>query len=77
MNDATILLDKKLAAQSLGISVRMLEKLVSRGEIQPVRIGDRVLFSRADLLNFVAALARAQDERRQEPMRKMTDLAVI
>jgi len=52
VNDS-ILLDKKETAASLSISVRLVEKLVRMGKIEPVRIGDRVLFRRADLEAFV------------------------
>jgi|HubBroStandDraft_6_1064221.scaffolds.fasta_scaffold1264961_1 excisionase family DNA binding protein len=55
MSDETILISKKTAAASLGIGVRMLEKLVRRGEITPVRIGDRVLFLRETLEEFARA----------------------
>jgi excisionase family DNA binding protein len=57
--DEPILLNKKTAAESLGVSVRTLEKLVRRRELLPVRIGDRVLFSRATLLTFVERRQRA------------------
>jgi excisionase family DNA binding protein len=59
--DEPILLDKKTAAASLGVSVRTLEKLVRRRELSPIRIGDRVLFSRETLLTFVKRRQRASD----------------
>jgi excisionase family DNA binding protein len=52
-NTDSILLDKKTAAEALAISVRMVEKLVRRGDLASVRIGDRVLFRRDDLIDFV------------------------
>jgi excisionase family DNA binding protein len=47
-----VVLDKKEAAASLKISVRMLEKLVKAGHIAPVQVGDRVLFRRQSLEEF-------------------------
>jgi len=54
-----ILLTRHEAAQLLGISWRMLDELVRRGEIRIRRVGGpirgRVLFSRSELLRFVEA----------------------
>ena len=51
-----ILLSRHEAAQLLGISWRMLDELVRRGEIRIRRVGGpirgRVLFSRSELLRF-------------------------
>jgi excisionase family DNA binding protein len=51
-----ILLSRKEAAQLLGISWRMLDELVKRGEIRIRRVGGpirgRVLFSRSELQRF-------------------------
>jgi excisionase family DNA binding protein len=51
-----ILLSRHEAAQLLGISSRMLDEIVRRGEIRIRRIGSpirgRVLFSRAELQRF-------------------------
>jgi excisionase family DNA binding protein len=51
-----ILLSRLEAAQVLGISWRMLDNLVRRGEIQIKRVGGpirgRVLFSRSELQRF-------------------------
>ncbi len=51
-----ILLTRHEAAQLLGISWRMLDELVRRGEIRIRRVGGpirgRVLFSRSELLRF-------------------------
>ena len=51
-----ILLSRHEAAQLLGISWRMLDELVHRGEIRSRRVGGptrgRVLFSRSELLRF-------------------------
>jgi excisionase family DNA binding protein len=53
MNGHPILINKQKAAGLLGISIRTLEKLVRQRAIETVRIGDRVLFRRADLAMFV------------------------
>jgi excisionase family DNA binding protein len=54
-----ILLSRVEAAQCLGISTRMLDELVSRGEIRFRRVGGpirgRVLFSRSELQRFAEA----------------------
>jgi len=47
------LLNAVLAARFLGISRTTLDKLVRRGEIKPVRLAGRVLFSRS-LLEAIA-----------------------
>jgi len=51
-----ILLSRHEAAQLLGISWRMLDELVKRGEIRIRRVGGptrgRVLFSRTELQRF-------------------------
>lgn len=51
-----ILLSRQEAAQLLGISWRMLDELVKRGEIRIRRVGGpirgRVLFSRGELQRF-------------------------
>ena len=51
-----ILLSRQEAAQLLGISWRMLDELVKRGEIRIRRVGGpirgRVLFSRLELQRF-------------------------
>jgi excisionase family DNA binding protein len=51
-----ILLSRHEAAQLLGISSRMLDELVKRGEIRMRRVGGpvrgRVLFSRTELQRF-------------------------
>jgi excisionase family DNA binding protein len=47
-----LLLSKHEAAQLLGVSVRSLEHLISRGEIPTRRIGRRVLICRSALESF-------------------------
>jgi len=49
MAPAPILVSKKTAASLLGISIGMVEKLVRRKELEPVRIGRKVLFRREDI----------------------------
>ena len=47
------LVDRKTTTVILGgISLRMLDYLVSTGELRPIRIGRRVLFRRKDLEVF-------------------------
>jgi len=47
------LLDKKEAAQKLGIKSRKLDYLREAGQIPSVRIGTKVLFLDADLDRFI------------------------
>ena len=54
-NPTTGLLNRKQAAQWLGISERKLWELTNRREIASVRIGNRVLYDPADLQTFVAS----------------------
>jgi len=49
MTAAPLLIDKKTAANLLGISVGMVEKLVRIRKLEPVRIGRKVLFRREDI----------------------------
>jgi excisionase family DNA binding protein len=60
-----ILFSRHEAAQLLGISWRMLDELVRRGEIQVRRVGGpirgRVLFTRAELQRF--AEGKTSDQR--------------
>jgi excisionase family DNA binding protein len=51
-----LLLSKHEAAQMLGVSLRTLEYLISRGEITTRRIGRRVLISRSALEVFVSQI---------------------
>jgi len=48
----TLLLSKQEAAHMLGLSIRSLEHLVSRGEIPTRRIGKRVLILRSAIESF-------------------------
>jgi excisionase family DNA binding protein len=45
----SILISKKTAASLLGISIGMIEKLVRLKKLEPVRLGRKVLFRRADI----------------------------
>jgi excisionase family DNA binding protein len=47
-----LLVDKKVAAKVLGISVRKLEYLISQGKMQTKRIGRRVLVPYVALRKF-------------------------
>jgi excisionase family DNA binding protein len=53
-----LLLSKHEAAQMLGVSLRTLEYLISRGEITTRRIGRRVLISRTALEVFVSQISQ-------------------
>jgi hypothetical protein len=54
--------DKRSTAATLGISVRTLENLVAMREINPRRIGSRVLFDAKEIARF----ARRDHQTRQE-----------
>lgn len=49
------LLKRSLAAATLSLSVRTLDKLTQQGKIRSVQIGDRRLYRPADLDDFVAS----------------------
>lgn len=49
------LLTKDEAAKSLRITPRTLDKFVAKGDVCPVRIGARVLFTESEIARFVAA----------------------
>ncbi len=51
-------LDKKEAAQRLGISEATLNRLLARGEISHVQIGRRVLFTSKNLSELVERKTR-------------------
>jgi excisionase family DNA binding protein len=55
-----LLLGKSEAAPFLGISVRTLDALIARGEIEVKRIGRRVLIPRAELERFANELKEAR-----------------
>lgn len=50
--NAPLLVSKRSAAATLGISVRTLENLVAVREISPRRIGKRVLFEAREIERF-------------------------
>jgi hypothetical protein len=56
--------DKRSTAATLGISVRTLENLVAMREINPRRIGRRVLFEAREIERF------ARRDHRTKPQRK-------
>jgi excisionase family DNA binding protein len=51
----TLLLSKNEAARLLGLSLRSLEHIISRGEIETRRIGRRVLIMRSTVESFARA----------------------
>jgi excisionase family DNA binding protein len=54
-----LLLDRKTAAEMLGISSVTLDRLLRAGKgPQPKRIGSRVLFSREELQRFAGVTAQ-------------------
>jgi excisionase family DNA binding protein len=52
MNNEKLLYSHREAAQLLGIGISTLAKLVQRGEVKVVRVGDRRLYSRTALEQF-------------------------
>jgi excisionase family DNA binding protein len=48
-----LLLSRTEAAEALGICPTTIWKLVKRGELHPIYIGDRPLFPRLELERFV------------------------
>jgi excisionase family DNA binding protein len=54
-NKEKLLLDRKTAADMLGVSYVTLDRLVKNGELCPRRIGSRVLFPRCELIRFAYA----------------------
>ena len=46
-------LDRRQAAQYLSISVRLLDKLASEGQLSRVKIGTKTLFRVSDLDDFI------------------------
>ena len=51
-----LLLDRREAAEALGISMRLLDTLTDpQGPLKPVRIGRRVLFSPGELQRWIDA----------------------
>jgi excisionase family DNA binding protein len=61
----SLLLSKQQAAQMLGISLRSLEHLIAKQELQILRIGRRVLVSRTALVSF-AGSQRPEDSRQED-----------
>lgn len=56
------------AADYLRIKRTKLYNLVADGELFPVRIGDRVLFSRQELDRYIAARTAVRHSIEREPM---------
>jgi excisionase family DNA binding protein len=55
-----VLIGKSDASVALGISIRMLEILIARGQISVQKIGRRVLIARAELERFANASKEAR-----------------
>ncbi len=50
---SAILISRQAASQLLGVSVRMLDGLIKKGELRPRRVGEkRIMFERAELERF-------------------------
>jgi hypothetical protein len=49
-----VLVDKKAAAEMLSISVRLVEQLIRRRELEVRRIGHRVLITMKSIVAFAA-----------------------
>lgn len=52
-----LLYSRREAAELLGVSTVTLWKLVRRGELRPMHIGDRPMFSRFELERFAGVQA--------------------
>jgi len=57
-SDQPLLFSVKGAAQKLGISTGSLYTLINSGEIEHVRVGRRILISRAGLTKFIEVNSR-------------------
>ena len=57
MTTDKLLYSRKEAAAALGVCVLTVDNLVKRGELKPRRVGDRVMFSGAELLRFAGMTA--------------------
>lgn len=69
-------LNYKQAAEYLGISKGLLEKLVSAGEIRPAYIRRRVLFTEQMLIEFTEKCARPVVARRKSSPAATGDLSI-
>ena len=47
-----VLLGRRRTANALDISLRTLDNLVQNGQLVPIRIGKRIMFSRASIERF-------------------------
>jgi len=57
MTSEKLLYSRAEAAQLLGVSLFTLYRLIEQGELKPRRIGDRPMFSRAQLEKFAGVRA--------------------
>jgi excisionase family DNA binding protein len=53
-----ILISRKQSAALLGVSVSMVDKLIRKGELEAVYLGDRVLLRRADVESLTLTPSR-------------------
>lgn len=60
-----ILYSRRESARLLGISVRYLDFLIYRGDLQPCRLGSRVLIRRREIENFAKRIERAYARERE------------
>jgi len=58
--------DVKMAAKMLSICERTLRSITKRGELPVIRIGNRVLYSREDLIKFVRQRSRREQDSEEE-----------
>ena len=58
-NADSLLVDRKRAGELLGgVSLSTVERLISAGELTPIRLGRRVMLRRSELQSFVDRLAK-------------------
>jgi excisionase family DNA binding protein len=60
-----ILYSRRESARLLGISVRFLDLLIYRGDLQPCRLGSRVLIRRREIEDFAKRIERAYARERE------------
>jgi excisionase family DNA binding protein len=60
-----LLVDKRVAADRLGVGLRTVERLLATGELRPVKVGRSTRLVVAELDAFVAELQARRDEDRR------------
>jgi len=58
MSSHKVTISRYECAQLLGISVRLLDKCIAKGEIKAIRLGDRVLIPRLELEKLTTQMQR-------------------